>query len=59
MRSQAVFVLSQRPRSESLPELFDLPRSAKYTSAKRRSVGWGQTGDLRAVDAFAQLLGLR
>jgi hypothetical protein len=60
MRSQAVFVLSQRPKSESVPALIDLARSAKYPSAKRSAIFWlGQTGDPRAADVFADLLGLR
>ena len=60
MRTQAVFVLSQRPKSESVPALMDLARSAKYPSAKRSAIFWlGQTGDPRAADVFAQLLGLR
>jgi PBS lyase HEAT-like repeat len=60
MRSQAVFVLSQRPKSESVPALMDLARTAKYPSAKRSAIFWlGQTGDPRAADVFAELLGLR
>lgn len=60
MRTQAVFVLSQRPKSESVPALMDLSRSAKYPSAKRSAIFWlGQTGDPRAADVFAELLGLR
>lgn len=60
MRTQAVFALSQRPKSESVPTLMDLARSAKYPSAKRSAIFWlGQTGDPRAADVFAELLGLR
>jgi hypothetical protein len=60
MRTQAVFALSQRPKSESVPALMDLARSAKYPSAKRSAIFWlGQTGDPRAADVFAELLGLR
>jgi hypothetical protein len=60
MRTQAVFALSQRPRSESVPTLMDLAKSAKYPSAKRSAIFWlGQTGDPRAADVFAELLGLR
>lgn len=60
MRTQAVFALSRRPRAESVPTLIDLARSAKYPSAKRSAIFWlGQTGDPRAADVFAQLLGLR
>lgn len=60
MRTQAVFVLSQRPKAESVPALMDLARSAKYPSVKRSAIFWlGQTGDPRAADVFADLLGLR
>jgi len=60
MRTQAVFALSQRPQSESVPALMDLAKSAKYPSAKRSAIFWlGQTGDPRAADVFAELLGLR
>jgi hypothetical protein len=57
MRSQAVFVLSQRPKTESVPELIELARSSKHPSARRSAIFWlGQTGDPRAVDVFAELL---
>jgi hypothetical protein len=60
MRTQAVFVLSQRPRSESVPELIELARTAKHASARRSAIFWlGQTGDPRAVDVYAELLGIR
>jgi hypothetical protein len=60
MRTQAVFALSQRPKSESVPALMDLAKTAKYPSAKRSAIFWlGQTGDPRAADVFAELLGLR
>jgi hypothetical protein len=60
MRKQAVFVLSQRPKSESVPELMSLARSAKYPSVRRQAIFWlGQTGDVRAADVYAELLKLR
>lgn len=60
VRSQAVFALSQRPKSESVPDLIELARSAKHPSSRRAAVFWlGQTGDSRAADVFAELLGLR
>jgi len=60
VRSQAVFALSQRPKGESVPDLIDLARSAKHPSARRAAIFWlGQTGDPRAADVFAELLGLR
>jgi len=57
MRTQAVFVLSQRPKGESVPELIELARSGKHPAARRSAIFWlGQTGDPRAVDVFAELL---
>lgn len=57
MRTQAVFVLSQRPKAESVPELIELARSAKNPAARRSAIFWlGQTGDPRAADVFAELL---
>lgn len=60
MRTQAVFVLSQRPKSESVPELIDLARNAKRPGVRRAAIFWlGQSGDSRVVDLYAQLLGLQ
>ena len=60
MRAQAVFVLSQRPRGESVPELADLALHAKYPAARRAAIFWlGQTGADRAADVYAELLDLR
>jgi hypothetical protein len=60
VRQQAVFALSQRPKSESVPELIDIARSAKNAAARRSAIFWlGQTGDRRAVDVYAELLRLR
>ena len=60
VRSQAVFALSQRPKAESVSDLIDLAREAKHPSARRAAIFWlGQTGDSRAADVFAELLGLR
>ena len=60
MRAQAVFVLSQRPRAESVPELADLALHARYPAARRAAIFWlGQTGADRAADVYAELLDLR
>ena len=60
LRSQAVFALTQGRRGESVPDLIELARSAKHPSARRAAIFWlGQTGDPRAADVFADLLGLR
>jgi hypothetical protein len=60
MRAQAVFALTQRPKSESVPALIDLSRTAMRPAARRAAIYWlGQSGDPRAVDVYAELLGLR
>lgn len=60
VRKQVVFALSQRPKTESVPELIDLARSSKYPAARRSAIFWlGQTGDARAADVYADLLKLR
>lgn len=60
MRSQAVFLISQRPASESVPELVRLARLEKNGSVRRAAIFWlGQTGDRQAADVYAELLGVR
>jgi hypothetical protein len=60
MRKQAIYVLTQRPKTESVPQLIELARSAKHPSARKTAIYWlGQTDDARAVDVYAELLGLR
>lgn len=60
MRDQAVFVLSQRPKSESVPELIDLAKNSKHPAARKAAIFWlSQSGDLRAADVYAELLGVR
>src|SRR5947209_12308528 len=50
MRKQAIFVLTQRPKNESVPQLIELARSAKHLSARKTAIYWlGQTGDSRGV----------
>ncbi|MEP6492930.1 MAG: HEAT repeat domain-containing protein [bacterium] len=60
MRAQAVYALTQRPKSESVPALIDLARTATHPAARKAAIYWlGQSGDARAVDVYAELLGLR
>jgi hypothetical protein len=60
MGKQAVFALSQRPKSESVPELIEAVKTSKRPSVRRSAVFWlGQTGDRRAADLYAELLKLR
>jgi hypothetical protein len=60
LRTQAVYVLSQRPKQESVPQLIELAKSAPHASARRSAIYWlGQTGDPRAVDVYEELLRAR
>ena len=60
MRDQAVFVLSQRPRAEAVPALIDVAKTSSHPSARKAAIYWlGQSGDPRATDVYADLLGLR
>ncbi|HTE48077.1 MAG TPA: HEAT repeat domain-containing protein [Gemmatimonadaceae bacterium] len=60
MRAHAVFVLTQRPRGESVPALIDIARTASHAAARKAAIYWlGQSGDPRALDVYAELLGLR
>jgi HEAT repeat protein len=57
MRAQAVFVLTQRPKSESVPELIDIARTATHAAARRAAIFWlGQSGDPRVADVYEYLL---
>jgi hypothetical protein len=60
MRNQAIYVLSQRPKNESVPQLIEVAKSVKHPSARKTAIYWlGQSDDPRAVDVYAELLGLR
>lgn len=61
VREQAVFVLwTQRPKSESVPELIEIARTAKNAAARRSAIFWlSQSNDRRAADLYAELLGVR
>jgi HEAT repeat protein len=60
MRDQAVFVLSQRPKAEGVPALIDVAKASTHPSARKAAIYWlGQSGDPRAIDVYANLLGLR
>jgi len=57
VKKQAVFALFQRPKSESVPELIDIVRTVKNPAVRRSAIFWlGQTGDMRAIDLYADLL---
>jgi len=60
MREQAVFVLSQRPKAEGVPALIDVAKTSSHQLARKAAIYWlGQSGDSRAIDVYADLLGLR
>jgi hypothetical protein len=60
VRSQAVYVLTQRPKSEGIPALIDVAKTAAHPSARKAAIYWlGQSGDPRAADVYAELLGLK
>jgi len=60
VRAQAVYTISQRNRSESVPTLMELARSSPHPEVRKAAIYWlGQTGDPRAVGVYAELLGLR
>jgi HEAT repeat protein len=60
MRAQAVFALSQRPKGESVPDLIDVTRTTRSAAARKAAIFWlSQSGDRRAADLYAELLGIR
>ena len=60
VRAQAVFALSQQPRETSVPELLTVARESQHPIARARALFWlGQSGDARALDLFASILGVR
>lgn len=59
VRAQAVFALSQQPRETSVPELLTVARESTHPVARARALFWlGQSGDARALDLFARILGI-
>jgi hypothetical protein len=60
IRAQAVFALSQRPKGESVPDLIDVARTTRSAAARKAAIFWlSQSGDRRAADLYAELLGIR
>lgn len=54
---QAVFVLSELPRGEGIPDLLRIGRTHKDPDVRRSALFWlGQSNDPRALDLFAELL---
>lgn len=59
VRAQAVFALSQQPKDRSIPELLSVAKDSPHRIARARAIFWlGQSGDPRALDLFASILGL-
>ena len=56
-KKQAVFVLSELPRGEGIPDLIRIGRSHKDAAVRRSALFWlGQSKDPRALDLFEELL---
>ena len=57
VRESAVFALSQRPRSESVPALLKVARTNRDPWVRQTALFWlGQSADVRALDLFEELL---
>ena len=57
LKSQAVFVLSQLPRGEGIPQLLDVARSNASWRVRSKALFWlGQSGDPRAIALFESVL---
>lgn len=57
LKSHAVFVLSQLPRDEGIPQLLEVARSNPNRRVRSQALFWlGQSGDPRAVALFESLL---
>ena len=57
LKSHAVFVLSQLPRREGIPELLEVARTNRDPRVRDRALFWlGQSGDPRALALFESLL---
>jgi len=58
VRGAAIFALSQQPRDEGVPALIRVARGSNAPAARDKALFWlGQSGDSRALDLFAQILG--
>jgi hypothetical protein len=57
LKSHAVFVVSQLPRHESIPQLLEIARSNRSWRVRSKALFWlGQTGDPRALELFEDVL---
>jgi hypothetical protein len=57
LKTHAVFVLSQLPRHEGIPQLIDVARNNPNWRVRSSALFWlGQSGDPRAIDLFESVL---
>jgi hypothetical protein len=57
LKKHAVFVLSQLPRDEGIPQLLEVARSNRNWRVRSQALFWlGQSGDPRAIDLFESVL---
>lgn len=57
LKLHAVFVLSQLPRGEGVPQLLDVARSNTSWRVRSQAMFWlGQSGDPRALELFESIL---
>jgi HEAT repeat protein len=57
LKTHAVFVLSQLPRDEGIPQLLEVARTNRNWHVRSQALFWlGQSGDPRAVDLFESVL---
>lgn len=57
LKTHAVFVLSQLPREEGIPQLLEIARSNPNRRVRSQALFWlGQSGDARAIALFESVL---
>lgn len=57
LKTHAVFVMSQLPRDEGIPQLLDVARNNRNWRVRGAALFWlGQSGDPRAIDLFESVL---
>ena len=57
LKTQAVFVLSQLPRDEGIPQLIEVARTNRSLRVRSQALFWlGQSGDPRALTLFESVL---
>jgi hypothetical protein len=57
LKTHAVFVLSQLPRGEGIPQLLEIARSHPSRRVRSQALFWlGQSGDPRAITLFESVL---